>query len=618
MLGGNPDGYAGDGDNKASIRALQRGRDGEMNRIYKRSLFARLLVWMLVMTTIPFILSNVISYRSNYRTLQEHSIELNQNTMTIGMDNMKKYLQELNLLSVSWYADPDFARYVWKNMTRFERNMYIQRKLNETYSRRPEIKMVNFYDRGTGQHFQLDNLMGNDRWQTVLPPANEKEWDSVANYETKQLGNERFLAFHKKLIDYPNSTVIGLLSIYVSLDELERLNRQLFDSASETMFLFVDRNNQMLYSSASELKQLDSMDTIATDPSKSKGYSFGKLNGKSGVYVYIRDQYLGVPLTSLKFISAAAINKVARNTLNQTIAIQAAAVACVILFALLLSYSITVPIKRLVHNVSRVGIGMFDGVKFNAREDEIGILEQRFESMVHNLKEMIIKDYQQKLEVSTARLKMLQAQINPHFLYNTLQSISTLALRYRAEEINDRISELGFILRYSMDMKTEIVPLGKEVEHIEHYLSLQENRFKNKLSYRISCESEAENVTVPKMILQPLVENSIIHGIENGIGAGFIHVDIALNSGLTIRIVDNGKGLEDGTIELLKKRYAIHHVQDWEGGGIGLMNVLQRLWIRYGDSFEWQISSVPYDKTEITLTIPLEEAIQNETIDCGR
>ncbi|WP_239614683.1 sensor histidine kinase [Cohnella mopanensis] len=593
------------------------GRDDEMNRIYKRSLFARLLVWMLIMTTIPFILSNVISYRSNYRTLQEHSIELNQNTMTIGMDNMKKYLQELNQLSVSWYADQDLAMYVWKNMSSYERNMYVQRKLNDVYSRRPEIKMVNFYAGGSGQHYQLNNLMGYAFSQTVLPPADEDKWSSVPDYEVKQLSGERFLAFHKKLIDYPNSTKIGLLSIYVSLDEITRLNRQLFDATNETMFLFVAPSNQMLYTSDKELTSLDSVDQIAPDPQQAKGYSFGKLNGKKGVYIYVRDHYLDVPIMSIKFIPSVAFNQVAKKTLNQTIAIQIVALACIVIFAFILSFSITAPIKRLVQNISRVGIGIFDGVKFNAREDEIGILEQRFEMMVHNLKEMIIKEYQQKLEVSTARLKMLQAQINPHFLYNTLQSISTLALRYRADEINDRISELGFILRYSMDMKTEFVTLKKEIEHIEHYLSLQENRFKNKLSYRISCEPEAENVTVPKMILQPLVENCIIHGIENGTGAGFIHVEITLNSGLMIRIVDNGKGLEQNTIELLKKRYAIHHVQDWEGGGIGLMNVLQRLWIRYGDSFEWNLSSAAYEKTEIQLIIPLEEAAPDENIDRG-
>lgn len=593
------------------------GRDDEMNRIYKRSLFARLLVWMLIMTTIPFILSNVISYRSNYRTLQEHSIELNQNTMTIGMDNIKKYLQELNQLSVSWYADQDLAMYVWKNMSSFERNMYVQRKLNDVYSRRPEIKMVNFYAGGSGQHYQLDNLMGSDFSQEVLPPANEGKWSSVPDYEVKRVSGERFLAFHKKLIDYPNSTKIGLLSIYVSLDEIARLNSQLFDAKNETMFLLVGPSNQMLYTSDKELTSLDSVDPVAPDPQKEKGYSFGKLNGKKGVYIYVRDHYLNVPIMSIKFIPSVAINQVAKKTLNQTIAIQMVALACIVIFAFILSYSITAPIKRLVQNISRVGIGIFDGVKFNAREDEIGILEQRFEMMVHNLKEMIIKEYQQKLEVSTARLKMLQAQINPHFLYNTLQSISTLALRYRAEEINVRISELGFILRYSMDMKTEFVPLKKEIEHIEHYLSLQENRFKNKLSYRISCEPEAENVIVPKMILQPLVENSIIHGIENGMGAGFIHVKITLNSGLMIRIVDNGKGLEQNTIELLRKRYTIHHVQDWEGGGIGLMNVLQRLWIRYGDSFEWKLSSAAYEKTEIQLIIPLEEASPDENIDRG-
>jgi len=576
----------------------------------------RLLVWMLIMTTIPFILSNVISYRSNYNTLQEHSIELNQNTMTIGMDNIKKYLHELNRLAVSWYSDQDLAMYIWKNMNKFERNMYIQRKLNDLYTRRPEIKMVNFYDASSGEKYQLNNLIGSDIGQVVLPSSDQKEWGALKEYEVQQLGDEHYLAFHKKLIDYPNPTMIGLLSIYVSIDEVERLNRQLFSPDVETMFLFVDQSNQMLYSSANHLTHLDGVEAIAPDPTQEKGYSFGNLSGEKGVYVYVRDQYLGVSLLSIKFIPSFAINQVAKQTLNQTIAIQVVALACTVIFAFILSYSITVPIKRLVQNITRVGIGNFESVKFNAREDEIGILEHRFESMVRNLKEMIIKEYGQKLEVSNARLKALQAQINPHFLYNTLQSISTLALRYRADEINDRIAELGTILRYSMDMKSEIVPLKKEIEHIENYLSLQANRFKNKLSYQIVCDPAAEQVMVPKMILQPLIENSIIHGIENGNGTGCIQVEVTMGSELTIRIADNGKGMDSSTIGLLTRRYD-NHAQHFDDGGIGFMNVLQRLWIRYGDSFQWQLSSTSYEKTEIILTIPLEEANSDENLDRG-
>src|SRR5690606_37301992 len=116
-----------------------------------------------------------------------------------------------------------------------------------------------------------------------------------------------------------------------------------------------------------------------------------------------------------------------------------------------------------------------------------------------------------------------QAQINPHFLYNTLQSIGTMALRHGVPEVRDKLAELGAIMRYSMDIKSETVQLKKEIEHIEQYLSLQIGRFKNKLSYTLTCPPEAMCIEVPKMILQPLVENSIVQGLERGTGTGTLH-----------------------------------------------------------------------------------------------
>jgi two-component system sensor histidine kinase YesM len=310
----------------------------------------------------------------------------------------------------------------------------------------------------------------------------------------------------------------------------------------------------------------------------------------------------------IKFIPSDFINQAAKKTLDQSLAIQFIALAFILLFTFILSFSTITPIKRLIRNMTRVEIGQFDVEEFKTREDEIGILELRFQTMVRNLKEMIIREYEQRIEISTAQLKMLQAQINPHFLYNTLQSIGTVALRHGVEEINDKISQLGSIMRYSMDLNTETVYLQQEIEHIENYLSLQENRFKRKLSYSIRCESGALKVMVPKMILQPLVENSIIHGIENGTGMGAIHLGMMLDSAmLTISITDNGKGMDYNEIEQVKLQFNEPNIYKREEGGIGLINVLQRLRLKYGDQFTWHITSTPYDKTEISLIIPIEE-----------
>ncbi|BCG57892.1 sensor histidine kinase [Paenibacillus sp. URB8-2] len=593
-----------------TLKKIQSGLKSEAKPIYKKSLFIKLLVWMLLVTTIPFILSNIISYRSSYRSLQNQVIELNRGTLLIGMENMKKYLQELNLMSVSWYSGEDMAALSRKNTDVYERYTFIQRNLSDLYSRRHEIKIVNFYSADAEQQYESDDSISYDALGDVLPPADMRQWDRLPGYEVRQLGGERLLAVHKKLIDYPKSTLLGLLSIYVSLDEVESLNQLLFDRSLETMFMYINTDNQLLYTSSASLPSPKWMgeNVIATDNDTAKqGYWFGEWEGKQGVYVYASDHYLDLPLTIIKFIPSTVMNESAKQTLSRSIAIQLVALVCIVILAFVLSYSTIVPIKRLVRSISYVELGIFDIAPTVSREDELGILERRFELMVHNLKRLIVNEYQQKLEISTARLKMLQAQINPHFLYNALQSISTEAMRHQAEEVSDRITELGFILRYSMDMSKETVPLEQELDHIGHYLSLQENRFRKKLTYQISCDPAALSAIVPKMILQPIVENSIIHGIENGTGKGRIEVDIKRDSRLVISISDNGKGMKHEEIEAMKARYAKHKVLEQDEGGIGLMNVLQRLWLQFGDDFHWEMTSLPYEKTQIRLMIHFKE-----------
>ncbi|MDF2963424.1 MAG: hypothetical protein K0S39_5159, partial [Paenibacillus sp.] len=277
------------------------------------------------------------------------------------------------------------------------------------------------------------------------------------------------------------------------------------------------------------------------------------------------------------------------------------------------SFATMAPIKRLLRSIAMVEKGNFDVNLTTGRKDELGVLEIRFQTMIRNIDDLMNREYRNRLELATAQLKMLLAQINPHFLYNTLQSIGTLALRHGSPEINEKITELGAILRYSMDLKTEVVPLQKEVEHIEHYLSLQMGRFKNKLSYTLSSPKETYSIRIPKLILQPIVENCIIHGFEKGGGSGTLHIAIELDHKLlSIRVIDNGKGFDPMRIEQIQQEYGNFQLLSGQEGGIGLINVLHRLRLFYGQNFEWDITSVPFVETVIALQITIDAITKEE------
>ncbi|MCS0543634.1 hypothetical protein NXY55_27050, partial [Aeromonas veronii] len=153
--------------------------------------------------------------------------------------------------------------------------------------------------------------------------------------------------------------------------------------------------------------------------------------------------------------------------------------------------------------------------------------------------------------------------------------------------------------------KTRTVPLKNEIQHTKEYLYLQTGRFKERLHYEVNCTEESLKVDVPKMILQPIVENSIIHGVEKGNRSVLVKIEgYTSEESLILRIVDNGQGFSQVKIEGIREQYANGQMQANSSSGIGLLNVLFRLHFEYGESFKWEIQSIPLKETTIQFVIP--------------
>lgn len=576
--------------------------------LLKKSLFTKLLAGMLIGVVIPFILSNLISYKTTSDSVEEQVIALNQKTLDIGMDNLKRYMDNLNRQSVAFYHDKTLMGYLRNEETMPSRMLYITDQIATLYNNFSEIKAVRYVSAVNGQTFIKSPStlieMSLQLSASEIPKHEGENWDVTRGYEVLELGDERVLALNKLLVDYPRTDVLGQVSLFVGPSEISKLIHPLSDAeVGEAVFLHIHKEFQLLFTSSMGAS-VEFGPKSGPEYWGTRGYVHGKMDDRKGVFVYVQDHYLDLPLALVKFVPDRVINEAANRTLNFTLVLQIMALVFVILFASVLSYRTIAPIKGLLRNMVQIETGDFRVRQTSGRVDEIGVLEQRFQTMVGRLDDLINRDFRSRLELSTARLKMLQAQINPHFLYNALQSIGTLALRHRADEISDKIAELGAIMRYSMDLKTETVPLQKEIEHIEHYLSLQTGRFKNKLSYTLTCPNEALFIQVPKMFLQPLVENSIIHGFEKGRGTGTLHIGIELGRYLVIRVMDNGKGILPEERMRIRTEYENRQLHGGEEGGIGLLNVLYRLSLYYGPDFEWEITSREYETTVITLCIP--------------
>ncbi len=278
--------------------------------------------------------------------------------------------------------------------------------------------------------------------------------------------------------------------------------------------------------------------------------------------------------------------------------------------------SITGPLSHLALRANEVAEGNLEVDLVPVRSmDEVGIVTTAFNQMVSSIrihmerikenmeKEAAMKEKELMMEghLKDAQLKYLQAQINPHFLYNTLDSIIWMAEWGKNQEVVRMTSSLAKLLRRSISNEQETVTVAEEVEYTETYLTIQKMRYKDKLEYEIAVEPDILQERVIKLILQPLVENAIYHGIKYKEGKGLLRIQgFREGDHMILRVQDDGKGMDSETLAHIFEK----HTRDTRSNGVGLNNVNERIQIYYGDDYGISFESSPGKGTEATITLP--------------
>ncbi len=308
-----------------------------------------------------------------------------------------------------------------------------------------------------------------------------------------------------------------------------------------------------------------------------------------------------------------------RETLkNYFVTMVSVAFVIAIILSIVLAGTILRPVKRLLSGMSEFQTGQLDVEVHVESENELGILTTTFNRMTKRIKDLIEDNKQSERNKRKSELDALQAQINPHFLYNTLDSIVWMGEAGKNQEVVKMTSSLAKLFRISINKGKEYVTLKQEIEHVESYLIIQQMRYGDKLTYEIDVEPQLLQSRIIKILLQPIVENAIYHGIKQLPGTGLIQIrgfekahEGTDERYLCIEIEDNGMGMEEDTIKKLLSG-AIN--PEAKGSGVGVYNVDQRIKLYYGDTYGLDIESEPFEGTIIRLTLPLMEGGSNEEV----
>jgi two-component system sensor histidine kinase YesM len=278
---------------------------------------------------------------------------------------------------------------------------------------------------------------------------------------------------------------------------------------------------------------------------------------------------------------------------------------------------ISAPLRKLAYGMKQLRTGNFTIQLEDTRVDELGYVIESFNRMAENQKTLIRDHYEKQLLLSKMELKFLQSQINPHFLYNTLDSIYWTAKNYEADEISEMVLNLSKFFRLSLNKGNETFSVRETIEHLKYYIKVQQLRFLDHFTVRYDIAEESEPYHVLKLLLQPIVENAVLHGLEKQSEGGELVISTYLEGNmLVLEVSDNGVGVENQRLDYIcakleeASRLAAEGISTdlkKEKDLFGLRNVVTRMKMYYGKESEFLFESGTGRGTRITLRLPLEK-----------
>lgn len=575
-------------------------------RMKKKSIRRKIVMAMIVFSVIPVLVVTAVAFTITSGTLKEQLIfnrrmssSWLQERLTLELENTTNQLYEYE---VNKTIKSDIIDWCSTKEIDYKARLRLIAAMNSTISMDSNINAIEIFN------LNNDTVLVANRSGVNLEETKDKLNEWKQRYEELQKNiaylrvDDEILAIHQ-ISRFEDGKALALVVIHQRKYLLQEILADIKMTDQESVYVFNDQN-QLIEADYGKLSDT-SVETM--------GYILEQFESTKSPEMLYQDDFWfyrtvrGGKLKILMAVPNQVIVSASEKTVYSGILVAIIAAFGSIMCSALFSNVITKPIIKLSNKMRNFTLGKNTAPWNKKRQDEIGILEQSFAVMTERNKELITQQFQAKLEKRNAQLRALQAQINPHFMYNTLQVIGGMAIKKGVKEINQITVALSDILRYSLNFSKEMVCVRDEILYLRSYLTIQNERFGNRINLELELPSVLEAYLVPKLILQPMIENSFKHGLPEKEGDWNIKVSGHINPAgdLVLTSEDNGVGIPKDRLkeinDMLKK--------DAEealgiGSHIGLCNVDARIRLRYpGEQYGVQLESEEGKGTKVSVTI---------------
>ncbi|MMZ47899.1 Sensor histidine kinase YpdA [compost metagenome] len=543
----------------------------------------------------------IISYQMIEKESVNHSIASTTNNLLLVNQNLEDYLEGMQQLALPQLRYNDIMNAIANENWDYASRMVIENYLRSMFYSRTDLEAIYLYVADRHQYYVVTretyNITVRKGINTDIPklPWYKEAMASTTNESFQSFVGSRsdmgyvapqasFMAYHRVLRSIASRHPQAVLSFYYNTSAVDEIMQNIPLGKGDQLMLISPERVPFYVNSFPLYERMRDSGVLAQIGKGGSGRVTWSDRSGNQEYLVVYDAGEKDGWQLIKPIPYRQIYEAATTTRNWSYAIGALFLGVSIILVTLTSNAITRPLHKLSTQMKRFSTGDFGATAPVKGHDEIAYLSLHFNEMVQRTEELINERYRMKLVEKNAILKALEAEINPHFLYNALQAISTQALKREMFDMADMVDALAQTLRYSINGK-DIVAAREELKHIERYIGLQKARFGVRLRVEVVWEEMLMELPIPRLSVQTLVENAIKHALEKVSSDILIVISAdssSTDANATIAVRDNGPGFSEDKLRLVLDSFH-EKWEERESEHIGLKNLNTRLKLLYGD-----------------------------------
>ncbi|WP_165589586.1 cache domain-containing sensor histidine kinase [Lederbergia galactosidilytica] len=583
-------------------------REYLMKKIYFNQPIKRKLIILITCIMIISLMVTVAGLQYAFYSYDEQIYVKSSEVLNMSANNIEHELKNIETVSYSITTDPLIQQYLTtlkEAETEYEkfsiRSKLADKVLNLIKSE-AYIEAVHIVDTHGEVHIvgKRPQHISTAIRENIVFHSNEA---SGSHIWMDQLESDIPLVSSREIRRYQDLSFEHLGNVIIRVDT-DKLIRHFMDSSKKTegYFLIQNHHGERIY--PLEEEGIGKLTFTSKDES---GYRFETINQRKYFIVQMESDF-----SSWHYFNIIPFNEIFRQILLVKTGIP---ILFIVMFVVVLvigikfAQSITNPLENLAAGMKYIQNGNFSKAKSEIlymsklHKDEVGELHKNFLAMTQQIDDLIHANYSKQIMIKETEFKALQAQINPHFLYNTLESINWLAKSNQQMQISHMVESLGYLLRNSITWKEPLVSIDEELKIVGNYVTIQKYRFEERLQFHIEVDTSLYPYKVPKLTLQPLIENAIHYALEPMIEPCWITItSVKREKTIELIVKDNGPGMDEELLERVQN----YHVQT-KGQGIGLKNIDGRIKRLFGKQYGLRIESEQGIGTSVIILLPYEK-----------